>query len=305
MTKESDHYEHLLDYVPVSGEGLIFVTLHIDTVGVRTKLEAIIVELDGAPIGELTKGSSEKFITAVKHLEGLGLTCGCMAKIKGSSVAAEVTLYAKKAHELTEEELNPTGFSSYPSSVPFEANPLEYDAPARYAGEPLPASSKKPETKTETDSPRTPTATPPTAWAAPAPLVETAPAVPSILDPIPWGELLVQDGTRRATPFQRGYVRGIANKYITDGKAPRIDYITVGQCEMVLRYLGESITPLTTQGRNSMTLWWVLVMAITLLVLLFSFIPTVGPLVFLASLGFLVFYFWTRSKLQPPFNKKR
>lgn len=55
VTKESEHYDHLLEFVPESGQGLLYATLHITEGGVRTKFEQAEVCVDGEPIGVLSK----------------------------------------------------------------------------------------------------------------------------------------------------------------------------------------------------------------------------------------------------------
>lgn len=134
VTKEADHFEVLQDYVPPSGEGPLFVTLHREQLGVRAKRIGVEVRLDNERIGELTKASSEKMLPAVEHFEANGLTPVCYATIKGSSVAAEVTLRVKRSHELTEEELDPE-VKPLPKLVQFEDDPKNYAVPSAWQGQ--------------------------------------------------------------------------------------------------------------------------------------------------------------------------
>lgn len=128
VTKESDHLDVLLDFVPPTGNGQILVTLHLFGAGARTKYDGVEVRLGGERIGELTKASSQKFGAAVRHFDGLGLTTVARAHIKGSSLSAEVTLKAAKAHELTESDLDPE-ISPLPRLVPYSADADDYDVP--------------------------------------------------------------------------------------------------------------------------------------------------------------------------------
>ncbi|KXB52762.1 hypothetical protein [Corynebacterium sp. DNF00584] len=287
VTNESNYYEHLLDYVPESGEGLLIVTLHVEMVGVRQKREGVVVELDGSPIGELSKASSEKYITAIKHLNEQGVTVACMAKIKGSSVAAEVTLHAKKAHELTEDELNPTGFDAFPTLVPFQADPDAYDAPDRYKGEesshystPKPASA-------------------PASNTIIVPLTSTPAAAES--DAV-WESLLTPDGTKRANLWQRGYARAVVGKS-TGKTGPRIDYATVGQCKDIVAHFGGDVAEVDKRGSALLKfMWWLLVGMLVLVGLIFL-VAGLWQVPALIAAPF-VHHYWSRSRLKPPFGKQ-
>lgn len=131
VTKESDHLDVLLDYVPPTGVGQLLVTLHLVTAGVRTKYEAIEVRIDGERIGELTKQTSAKFASAVRYFDEQGVTTVALATIKGSSLAAEVTLHAAKSHELSEEDLEQE-LSPLPRLVPYCDNARKYEVPNAY-----------------------------------------------------------------------------------------------------------------------------------------------------------------------------
>lgn len=148
VTKENEHYDHLLDYVPESGEGLLLVSLHIIEGGVKTKFEQVEVRLDGEPIGVLTKQSSARFVDAIKHFDAMGLTTVVYGKIKGSSLAAEVTIHALRSNELSNDDLDPE-ISPLRKLVPFEVDAHNYEVPPAYPGKRTPAqrAQKRPETK--------------------------------------------------------------------------------------------------------------------------------------------------------------
>lgn len=131
VTKESDHLDVLLDYVPPTGVGQLLVTLHLVTAGVRTKYEAIEVRIDGERIGELTKQTSAKFASAVRYFDEQGVTTVALATIKGSSLSAEVTLHAAKSHELSDEDLEQE-LSPLPRLVPYCDNTRKYEVPNAY-----------------------------------------------------------------------------------------------------------------------------------------------------------------------------
>lgn len=132
VTKESDHTDFLTDFVPPNGKGQILVSLHRFETGKTKRWEAVEVRLDGERIGELSKVSSEKFIPIVRHFDDAGLLTIARATIEGSSIAAEVTLFAAKAFELDEELLETEETSSLPLLVEYSADWEEYKTVSRY-----------------------------------------------------------------------------------------------------------------------------------------------------------------------------
>lgn len=137
VTKESDHADYLTDFVPPSGKGQILVSLHRFETGKTKTWEAIEVRLDGERIGELSKVSSEKFIPTVRHFDDVGLTTMARATIEGSSIAAEVTLYAAKAFEVDEELLETEETNPLPRLVSYSEDWEEYETISRYEPDPV------------------------------------------------------------------------------------------------------------------------------------------------------------------------
>lgn len=132
VTKESDHVDHLADFVPPSGYGQVLVTLHLFEAGKTKHWEGVEVRLEGERVGELSRVSSEKFAPTVRHFEEIGLTVVARATIKGSSIAAELVLFAAKAHELEETLLETEETNSLPRLVDFDADPRAYTVVNRY-----------------------------------------------------------------------------------------------------------------------------------------------------------------------------
>lgn len=292
VTKESDHFDVLQDYIPESGKGPLFVTLHKENLGVKNTRVGVEVRLDGQRIGELTKASGEKMLPAIEHLNAQGLDAVCYATIQGSAVAAEVTLHLLRSNEMDDDALHPDA-APLPRLVEFEPDPSDYAVPNAYRGQDE-KTPKTPEHELVGDSFRiTPFA--PMENPATMPIEATA----------PWEKLLQPDNSERATPFQRGYVRGKIGSNFPNNKAPRIDYATVNQCSNILEYFGESPTPLYTNGRNSNVLWWTLMIGIFLVVGLLANIPVIGQIAVVVWLGFIAHHFITRRGLKPPFNKPR
>lgn len=132
VTKESDHIDHLADFVPPSGYGQVLVTLHLFQAGKTKHWDGVEVRLEGERVGELSRVSSEKFAPTVRHFEENGLTVVARATIKGSSIAAELVLFAAKAHELDEELLETEETNSLPRLVDFEEDPRAYKVVNRF-----------------------------------------------------------------------------------------------------------------------------------------------------------------------------
>ncbi len=139
VTKESDHFDVLQDYIPPSGTGALLVTLHKEMLGAKTKRIGLEVRLDGERVGELTKAASEKLMPMVDHYDALGLTSVARAIIQGSGLAAELTVHVKRAHELEDEDLEPE-VSPLGRLVDFEADPNNYAVPNAWQGD---SSNKK------------------------------------------------------------------------------------------------------------------------------------------------------------------
>ncbi|WP_288801766.1 hypothetical protein [uncultured Corynebacterium sp.] len=119
-----------------------------------------------------------------------------------------------------------------------------------------------------------------------------------------WDELLTPDGSERATPWQRGYVRSKVNKFYPGSeRMPRIDFATVGQCESILRHFDVDPAPLHEAGRGSMALWWVFMVVIGFFFVVMAFVPPGGTVLFLLWIGVIGHHFITRARLSPPFSK--
>ncbi|MDI9923491.1 hypothetical protein QM590_21195 [Rhodococcus sp. IEGM 1372] len=101
VTKADDHFEILRHFVEPEGELEVLVTLHeIDVSTAKTEKKLVEVRVEGHRIGQLTPQTSAKFLPAVRHLSNRGLVTAGRGWFKGSSVSAQVSLMAAKAHEL-------------------------------------------------------------------------------------------------------------------------------------------------------------------------------------------------------------
>jgi hypothetical protein len=100
VTKEDEHFGDLLKFVPAGGYGTLFVTLHEQAPGGRTKPH-VEVRIDDRRVGQLTPSMSQRFLPMIRHLQDRGLVAACWGDITGSAVAAEVRIDAVKANEAT------------------------------------------------------------------------------------------------------------------------------------------------------------------------------------------------------------
>lgn len=133
VTKEHEHFDALLKFVPEGGTGLLFVTLHENSAeGSRAKPH-VEVRIDGERIGQLTPQTSQRFLPMIQHLAARGLITACWGEITGSAVAAKVRIDAVKANEASPEVLNGPPIT-IPGLLPASSDPLAYDArPSRAA----------------------------------------------------------------------------------------------------------------------------------------------------------------------------
>ena len=108
VIREEDHFDVLRDYVPQSGEGLLFLELRLGTRVLKSGQErtTVYVYLDGAHVGELSAVTGKKFEPVLAHAEGAGKTIVVAGTIKGSALTASLTFRAAKADELSNEWVN-------------------------------------------------------------------------------------------------------------------------------------------------------------------------------------------------------
>lgn len=137
----------------------------------------------------------------------------------------------------------------------------------------------------------------------PSPAPAVAPAHSVAVDDTPWERLLAPDGTARATPFQRGYVRGKIARHFPKKQAPRLDFMTIGQAHQICVHFDVDPEPLTKGGRGSMGLFVTLVIVFNLLALLLSVVG-VGVVLLIWESWFVPWYFITRHRLKPPFSRQ-
>ena len=98
----NDHFDVLRRYPGDGGASSLIVTLHaIEAVPVRT----VEVRLDGHRIGNLSTTMSDAFLPTIDHFSGRGLRVAARAVLNASLIAANVTLSAPKAFEMSSADL--------------------------------------------------------------------------------------------------------------------------------------------------------------------------------------------------------
>jgi Protein of unknown function (DUF2510)/HIRAN domain len=150
VTGEENHLADLAPFLPASGRGLLVVTLHRGSAEKgRTVTEFAEVRVDGRRVGQMTPATSKHFLPLIDHLEAKGLLTAAWAHIKGSALAAEVTLQAAKASEVDNAWLT-GGPVAVPKLVPVASSyrvPNAYVPQRKGPGKPsggAPASGSRP-----------------------------------------------------------------------------------------------------------------------------------------------------------------
>lgn len=105
VTGEEQHLDRITDYIQPEGDGYALGTLAAaKTTPVRAAPKDVVeVEIDGEAIGTLTPAMSANFLPTVWHLEEQGRVAAVWLRVKGSPIAAQVTVLASKAHEMPSE----------------------------------------------------------------------------------------------------------------------------------------------------------------------------------------------------------
>lgn len=132
VTGEDEHLDHLVQYVPMSGEGMVVLTLHRITHTLKngSVRDLVEVRLDGRRVGQLTPASSSHFLPTIDHADDMGKSLGVWAKLQGSSIAVELTVHGARAKELSDDWL-----STMPVLPTFVPEASSYNVPPAYIGE--------------------------------------------------------------------------------------------------------------------------------------------------------------------------
>lgn len=108
VTGEEKHFDHLFNYVPKDGEGLVILTMHriVQALKNGTERDLVEVRLDGERVGQLTAVTSGHFLPSITHAEDFDKELGVWAKIRGSGLAAELVIHGARAADLNDQWLN-------------------------------------------------------------------------------------------------------------------------------------------------------------------------------------------------------
>lgn len=165
VTKEDEHAEALVKFVPAGGYGVLFVTLHEDTARSSAAAKPVVeVRIDDERIGQLTPQMSQRFLPMIRHLQSRGLVTACWGDIKGSTIAAEVRIDGIKANEADDVVLNGIpvtlpGLVAAQDDAQLYVLPDEVNAAAQEAAQPNRDSVQRPSSTKPVAPPL-----PPAAW---------------------------------------------------------------------------------------------------------------------------------------------
>lgn len=150
VTKEEDHLSHLFEYVPPSGIGIVILTMHRQehTLKNGTVKELVEVRLDGERVGQMTPASSAHFLPTIRHAKDMGVELGVWAKLKGSGLAAELTVQGARATDLSDSWLR-----EMPTFIPLVPIAETYDVPDAYVPDKKPAAKSRQEARPRPSKP--------------------------------------------------------------------------------------------------------------------------------------------------------
>ncbi|KQR21324.1 hypothetical protein [Microbacterium sp. Leaf151] len=105
VTGEENHLEAIAPHINPGSESIAIGTLHrVETTSTRGVVKHTVeVRIDGRAVGSLTSTTSPHYLPTIQHLEREGHIAAAWLKIKGSPIAAQVTVQAARAPELSPE----------------------------------------------------------------------------------------------------------------------------------------------------------------------------------------------------------
>jgi hypothetical protein len=123
VSGEEDHFDLLSRYVGDSG--LLLVTLHPTEVKrARSVTSALEVRLDGERVGQLTPATSAKLQPIFEEAAARGLVTGAWASLKGSRLAAELSLHVVRPEDIADSW--PSASDQIPQLVSVQRVPDAY-----------------------------------------------------------------------------------------------------------------------------------------------------------------------------------
>ncbi len=121
VTGEENHLDAIAPHVNLGSESIAIGTLHrVETTSARGVAKQLVdVRIDGRAVGSLTATTSPHYLPTIQHLELGGLVAAAWVKVKGSAIAAQVTVQAARPPELPPEWFSaPTLIQPLPRATP-------------------------------------------------------------------------------------------------------------------------------------------------------------------------------------------
>ena len=126
VTKEEQHYDALLKFVPPGGRGPLVLTLHERPPATANGKPLVEVRIDNECVGQLTPQTGLRYLPMIRRLAERRLLTVSRGDIVGSAVAAEVRINGLKANEVDNDFLD-VGIAQVPRLVPAQSDPRGYD----------------------------------------------------------------------------------------------------------------------------------------------------------------------------------
>lgn len=271
VTKEDDHFDHLFNYVPSSGSGMVILTMHRteSTLKNGTTREGVELHLDGERVGELTTATSKHYLPLIQHARDMDRTIGVWSKLTGSGLAAELTIHGAKSIEVSDQWLR--SMPTFPKLVP---DARSYDVPPAFHGESSTRTSKAPKQKPSSRASYGPPSTPP----------RRGPAGPETFDPAGQSpRLRVELPNEQGQPFAE--IGDIALLSFSGDEHNTIRYSVRGK-PVGVRDADRKSSPKTMRAGATAAL----VMMIVLGALL-ALIPGIGPVLMVGAIVLGIFAF--------------
>lgn len=99
---ESDYMSNITPWVHDDGSALAHATLHpVSMRRPRSTRRLVEVRIADLPVGHLSDRMSDQMISLVDEFAQAGITVGCLARVCGSSLAAEVAVYPARPSDLS------------------------------------------------------------------------------------------------------------------------------------------------------------------------------------------------------------
>lgn len=128
VAKTYNHTNTLLDFVPPSGDGELFVTFEEQKIRARTRHPTLTVKIDGKKVGVLPSPIGAHVLPLYRHFENIGVALVAIGRIKGSSHVASLILDTSIADTF----LDDPHLSPLPRLLPLELDPDLYQVPDCY-----------------------------------------------------------------------------------------------------------------------------------------------------------------------------